>query len=315
MHKVIGIDLGTTYSAAAAYDPEQMSSVLLPDKDDKSGITPSVIGLRAGRAMVGWEAKRNGPADPRNTVTEIKREMGELFKPATLGRFNAHSQWREGDPVHVLFNGIWMLPQELSAVILMRMKSIAEDTLGEIRDAVITVPAYFTSNQKKATEDAALMAGLYPRQLIPEPTAAAICYGLDRMDPNPHTYLVYDLGGGTFDVSIIHVKESDIQVIATSGDHRLGGGDFDDAITHWSLEEAGSRASTSAGTPWARDGEIRSRGYQEVIERGHVGQPRGYRSSDTSLCRSHSGPGYLRKAHRRSSQAVAQFRGHCDSVC
>ncbi|HSU68927.1 MAG TPA: Hsp70 family protein, partial [Tepidisphaeraceae bacterium] len=124
--------------------------------------------------------------------------------------------------------------------------------LGEIRDAVITVPAYFTSNQKKATEDAALMAGLYPRQLIPEPTAAAICYGLDRMDPEPHTYLVYDLGGGTFDVSIIRVKESDVQVIATSGDHRLGGGDFDDAITHWALEEARKQGLDVSANPVAR---------------------------------------------------------------
>ncbi len=252
MHKVIGIDLGTTYSAVAAYDPKEMTSVLLPDDDDKSGITPSVIGLNAGKAIVGWLAKRNAPADPRNTIIEIKREMGELFTPATLDKYNARSRWRvdpeypkstkDSDPVHVLFNDVWMLPQEISALILMRMKAIAEKKLGEeIRDAVITVPAYFTSNQKKATEDAALMAGLYPRQLIPEPTAAAICYGLDKIDPVPHTYLVYDLGGGTFDVSIIRVKESDVQVIATSGDPRLGGADFDEAITVWALDEAKKR--------------------------------------------------------------------------
>src|SRR5271165_5534561 len=116
MHRVIGIDLGTTYSAVAAYDPNEMTSVLLRDGDDKSGITPSVIGLNAGKAIVGWLAKRNAPADPRNTVTEIKREMGELFKPGTLDKFNARSQFREGDPVRVLFNGVWMLPQEISAL-------------------------------------------------------------------------------------------------------------------------------------------------------------------------------------------------------
>jgi molecular chaperone DnaK (HSP70) len=238
MHKVIGIDLGTTYSAVSAYDPDQMTSVILADEDDRT-ITPSVVGLSGGRAIAGWIAKRNGLANPRDTIVEIKREMGELFTPATLDKYIARGQWTEQQAVHVLFNKLWMLPQEISALILMRMKAIAERRLGEeIRDAVITVPAYFTSNQKKATEDAALLAGLYPRQLIPEPTAAAICYGLDRMDPDSHTYLVYDLGGGTFDVSIIRVKESDVQVLATSGDHRLGGGDFDDAIAHWAVEEA-----------------------------------------------------------------------------
>jgi molecular chaperone DnaK (HSP70) len=253
VHKVIGIDLGTTYSAAAAYDDDAMTSVLLPDDDDKGGLTPSVVGLMSGKAIVGMRAKRNAPADPRNTVTEIKREMGELFKPGTLDKFNARAQFREGDPVRVLFNGNWMLPQEISALILMRMKAVAERKLGEeIRDAVITVPAYFTSNQKKATEDAALMAGLHPRQLIPEPTAAAICYGLDKMDPTPHNYLVYDLGGGTFDVSIIQVKDKDVKVVATCGDPRLGGGDFDEAITFWALEEARKQGLDISNNPVAR---------------------------------------------------------------
>lgn len=253
MHKVVGIDLGTTYSAVAAYNPEDEMSVLLPDDDDPSGITPSVVGMNAGKAIVGWLAKSNAPADPRNTITEIKREMGELFTPGSLDKFNARAQFHEGDPVRVFFNGIWMLPQEISALILMRMKATAELKLREeIRDAVITVPAWFTSNQKKATEDAALLAGLYPRQLIPEPTAAAICYGLDKMDPNPHTYLVYDLGGGTFDVSIIRVKESDIQVVATSGDHRLGGADFDEAITYWAIEEARKQGVDVGANPIAR---------------------------------------------------------------
>lgn len=252
-HKVVGIDLGTTYSAVASYDPDGMTSVILADENDKT-TTPSVIGLdRNGKAIVGWLAKNNGPASPKDTIIEIKREMGELFDAASLDKFNARSRWREKDPVHVLFRGEWMLPQEISALTLMRMKAIAERQLAdEVRDAVITVPAYFTSNQKKATEDAALLAGLYPRQLIPEPTAAAICYGLDAMDPQQRVYLVYDLGGGTFDVSIIRVKESDIQVVATSGDHRLGGGDFDDAITHWALEEARKQGLDLTGNALAR---------------------------------------------------------------
>jgi molecular chaperone DnaK (HSP70) len=122
----------------------------------------------------------------------------------------------------------------------MKMKDIAEQGLGApVHDAVITVPAYFTERQKKATEEAALLAGLYPRQLIPEPTAAAICYGFDRAEDGRHVYLVYDLGGGTFDVSIIVVESESIEVVATSGNSQLGGGNFDDAIVAWAAREAG----------------------------------------------------------------------------
>lgn len=122
----------------------------------------------------------------------------------------------------------------------MRMKRIAEQALGgEIHDAVVTVPAYFMERQKKATEEAALLAGLYPRQLIPEPTAAAVAYGVDRAESERQVYLVFDLGGGTFDVSIIETRDDEIEVIATAGDQRLGGGDFDDAIVDWIVRELG----------------------------------------------------------------------------
>jgi len=159
------------------------------------------------------------------------------------GGFNAQGDLgQSGDPVKVKFFGEWYLPQELSAFTLMKMKEIAEHKIdSEIRDAVVTVPAYFTEKQRKATEEATKLAGLYPRQLIPEPTAAAICYGLDQYEERKQVYLVYDLGGGTFDVSIITVKEERIQVIATSGDPRLGGGDFDDAIVRWAVAELKDR--------------------------------------------------------------------------
>lgn len=238
-HKVIGIDLGTTYSAVAAYDDYTEQAEILPDT--QSGATvPSVVGLdnKTNRVIVGTTAKQNLPNDPRNTVIEIKREMGELFSPKTLDKYSANDTYAVGDPVKARFAGQWLLPQEISAFILMKMKGIAEVAFGEeIRDAVITVPAYFHATQKKATEEAALLAGLYPRQLIPEPTAAAICYGVDRMDSQRRVYMVYDLGGGTFDVSIIEVQEDNINVIATSGDPRLGGGDFDDEITKWAVAE------------------------------------------------------------------------------
>ena len=241
-HKVIGIDLGTTYSAVAAYDTYAEQAEIISNKIDASAgsgeTTPSVISLnQMNKAIVGQAAKNNLAVRPQDTIIEIKREMGENFRPETLQKYNA-GNYSEKDPVRVFFAGEWMLPQAISAFTLMKMKEIAERELGEeIRDAVITVPAYFTEKQKKATKEAALLAGLYPRQLIPEPTAAAICYGVDKMESEKKTYLVFDLGGGTFDVSIIVVEGENIDVIATSGDPRLGGGDFDDAIVLWAIDQ------------------------------------------------------------------------------
>lgn len=247
LHYVIGIDLGTTYSAVAAWNKFTEQAEIIPNREDgNSPTTPSVVSLdpRLHNVIVGRAAKRNLAYEPQNTVIEIKREMGEVFSPETLTKFHANGIFRpqengyEGDPVKMMFDKQWRLPQEISAFTLMKMKEIAEQEIGtEIYDAVITVPAYFTEKQKKATQEAALLAGLYPRQLIAEPTAAAICYGLDQMEPTEKIYLVYDLGGGTFDVSIISVEEQNIKVIATSGDRRLGGSDFDNAITTWAIGE------------------------------------------------------------------------------
>lgn len=247
-HLVVGIDLGTTYSAVSAYDTfNETAEVLRNAKEANAQTVPSVVSLAAGRVIVGDAAQRTLAYDPSNTVIEVKREMGENFRPETLAKFGGdRAGFRasdpqnniDGDPVRVLFAGQWMLPQEISALVLMKMKQIAEEALGdEVRDAVITVPAYFTEKQRKATEEAALLAGMYPRQLIPEPTAAAICYGVDRAEQTRKVYLIYDFGGGTFDVSIISVEGTNIDVIATSGDPRLGGGDLDDLITNWAVEQ------------------------------------------------------------------------------
>jgi len=243
-HRVIGIDLGTTYSAVAVYSSHSGLAEIIEDHIDPSnegkGTTPSVIGQHplTRKAVVGWWAKRQLrlSLDPRDTIIEIKREMGEEFREETLDKYNARGVYKVGDPVKAYFAGQWLMPQEISAFTLMKMKQIAENEIGEeIRDAVITVPAFFTEKQKRATEEAGLLAGLYPRQIIPEPTAAAICYGVDTLEEERKIYLVYDLGGGTFDVSIISVEEQNVDVIANSGDSRLGGGDFDDAITDWAL--------------------------------------------------------------------------------
>jgi molecular chaperone DnaK (HSP70) len=248
----VGIDLGTTFSAVAAHHRIEEEPVIIEDRHAEAGrTTPSVVAFDPTRnqMFVGIEAKRQIAYEPENTIIEIKREMGEVFREDTLDKFRARGVYRAkeegengygGDPVVVKFRDCdqSFTPQEISAFVLMKMKLIAEEEIGApIRDAVITVPAYFTAKQKKATEEAALLAGLYPRQLIPEPTAAAICYGLDRFQPVRRAYLVYDLGGGTFDVSIITVEQNDIDVVATSGDPRLGGADFDDRITAWAIDE------------------------------------------------------------------------------
>lgn len=242
LHKVVGIDLGTTYSTVAAYNKvTDVTEAIRNTADGNSLTTASVISLDpvTRKAVVGMWAKRNGAVDRANTVMEIKREMGEEFSKETLDHFGAaRTGLCVGDPVKVHFAGHWMLPQEISAFTLMRMKQVAEAEIGEeIRDAVVTVPAYFTEKQKKATREAALLAGLYPRQLIAEPTAAAICYAVDKQEPEKKIYLVYDLGGGTFDVSIIELEGQKVDVIATSGDMRLGGGNFDDAITAYVVDQ------------------------------------------------------------------------------
>ncbi|MEV6349502.1 Hsp70 family protein [Actinoplanes sp. NPDC051851] len=238
LHRVIGIDLGTTYSAVAAYNTEESYAEIIPDTtlDEEIGAaTPSVVRYQPEnrRTVVGHQAKEAiaGTRGDAQTIIEIKREMGAVFTADSLARFAAGTEHRVDDPVRVRVGEEWMRPQEISALILMKMKQIAEAGLGGgVHDAVVTVPAYFTERQKKATEEAALLAGLYPRQLIPEPTAAAIAYGVDRADEERQIYLVYDLGGGTFDVSIIESREDAIDVLATAGDQRLGGGDFDDAL-------------------------------------------------------------------------------------
>jgi molecular chaperone DnaK (HSP70) len=237
LHGVVGIDLGTTYSAVAVYNTDQLDAEILPDAEagESAIATPSVVWDPGGdrAVVVGSAAKSAIPEDPGNVLIEVKREMG-----ADKGK----------EPVRIGFRGRPRLPQELSALVLMKMKEIAERGLGRpVHDAVITVPAYFTEQQKKATEEAALLAGLYPRQLIPEPTAAAICYGFDQADAGRHVYLVYDLGGGTFDVSIIVVEQESTEVLATSGNSRLGGGNFDDAIRDWAMRQLGVAAGADPG--------------------------------------------------------------------
>jgi molecular chaperone DnaK len=214
MAKVLGIDLGTTNSCMAVMEGGE--AVVIPNAEG-GRTTPSVVGFsKTGERMVGQVAKRQAVANPERTVVSIKRRMGTDFK--------------------VTIDDKQYTPPEISAMILQKMKADAESYLGEkIEKAVITVPAYFSDSQRQATKDAGRIAGLDVMRIVNEPTAAALAYGLDKGED--HTILVYDLGGGTFDVSILELGDGVFEVKATSGNNRLGGDDFDERVTNWMAEQ------------------------------------------------------------------------------
>lgn len=214
MGKVIGIDLGTTNSCMAVMEGGE--AVVIPNAEG-GRTTPSVVAFsKTGERLVGQVAKRQAVSNPERTIVSIKRHMGTDYK--------------------VSIDGKEYTPQEISAMVLQKLKADAESYLGEKVDkAVITVPAYFTDAQRQATKDAGKITGLEVLRIINEPTAAALAYGLDKEDNQ--TILVYDLGGGTFDVSILELGDGVFEVKATSGNNRLGGDDFDRAIVNWMLEE------------------------------------------------------------------------------
>lgn len=214
MSKIIGIDLGTTNSCVAVIEGGE--PVVIPNAEG-SRTTPSVVAFsKDGERMVGQVAKRQAITNPDRTVSSIKREMGSNHK--------------------VNIDGKSFTPQEISAMVLQKLKTDAESYLGtKVTQAVITVPAYFTDSQRQATKDAGRIAGLEVLRIINEPTAAALSYGLDK--ENDQKIMVYDLGGGTFDVSILEIGDGVIEVLATSGNNRLGGDDFDERVMKWMAEE------------------------------------------------------------------------------
>ena len=214
MGKVIGIDLGTTNSCVAVMEGGE--PVVIPNSEGNR-TTASVLGIsKAGERLVGQVAKRQAITNPDNTVSSIKRHMGTDYKVTVAG--TAYT------------------PQEISAMIQQKLKADAEAYLGEaVTEAVITVPAYFTDSQRQATKDAGKIAGLNVLRIINEPTAASLAYGMDKEDDQ--TVLVFDLGGGTFDVSILELGDGIFEVKATSGNNRLGGDDFDEKVIDWMLVE------------------------------------------------------------------------------
>ena len=214
MSKIIGIDLGTTNSCVAVMEAGE--PVVIPNPEG-ARTTPSVVGFsKTGERIIGQAAKRQAVTNPERTITSIKRKMGSDYK--------------------VSIDGKGYTPQEISAMIHQKLKADAEAYLGEtVSEAVITVPAYFTDSQRQATKDAGKIAGLEVKRIINEPTAAALAYGVDKEDDQK--IMVYDLGGGTFDVSIIEMGDGIQEVLATAGNNHLGGDDFDDRLINYLADQ------------------------------------------------------------------------------
>ena len=214
MGKIIGIDLGTTNSCVSVYEGSE--PIVIPNPEG-ARTTPSVVAFsKTGERMVGQVAKRQAITNPDRTISSIKREMGRDYK--------------------ITIDGKSYTPQEISAMILQKLKADAEAYLGTtVTEAVITVPAYFSDAQRQATKDAGKIAGLDVKRIINEPTAAALAFGVDK--ENDQNVMVYDLGGGTFDVSILEISDGMVKVLATAGNNRLGGDDFDNKIIDWIAEQ------------------------------------------------------------------------------
>jgi molecular chaperone DnaK len=235
MSKIIGIDLGTTNSVVAVMQGGE--PVVIPNQEG-GRTTPSVVAItKTGERLVGQVAKRQAITNPENTIYSIKRFMGRRYDEVNEEiKMVPYKVVRQGDHVAVLAQGKEYTPPEISAMILRKLKDAAEDFLGEkVKDAVITVPAYFNDAQRQATKQAGEIAGLDVKRIINEPTAAALAYGLDKK--KDETIAVYDFGGGTFDISILEVGEGVVEVKATNGDTHLGGDNIDQKIVDWIIEE------------------------------------------------------------------------------
>ena len=236
MGKIIGIDLGTTNSCVAVFEGNE--PVVIANSEGKR-TTPSVVGfVEGGERKIGDPAKRQAITNPKNTVYSIKRFMGENWQQVEKEVSRVpFSVVNEGGYPRVDIDGRKYTPQEISAMVLQKMKKTAEDYLGqEVTDAVITVPAYFSDSQRQATKEAGQIAGLNVRRIVNEPTAAALAYGVDKANKDMKI-AVFDLGGGTFDISILEFGGGVFEVLSTNGDTHLGGDDFDQVIIDWLVQE------------------------------------------------------------------------------
>src|SRR6187401_1643959 len=264
MGKIIGIDLGTTNSCVAVMEGNEPVVIA---NDEGRRTTPSVVAfLKNGERKVGDPAKRQAITNPQNTITSVKRFMGRRFDEVTeeISHWSYKVSKGDNNTVRIDIDGRLYTPQEISAMILQKMKKTAEDYLGqEVTEAVITVPAYFNDAQRQATKEAGEIAGLTVQRIVNEPTAAALAYGLDK--EVDQTILVFDLGGGTFDVSLLEIGEGVIEVKATHGDNHLGGDDWDSRIVDWMI----GKFKNAHGTDLGADKIARQR-LQEAAEKAKI---------------------------------------------
>lgn len=237
MGKIIGIDLGTTNSCVAVMEGNEPVVIA---NDEGRRTTPSVVAfLKNGERKVGDPAKRQAITNPRNTIMSVKRFMGRHYDEVSeeISHWSYKVAKGDNNTVRIDIDGRLYTPQEISAMILQKMKKTAEDYLGqEVTEAVITVPAYFNDSQRQATKEAGEIAGLTVRRIVNEPTAAALAYGLDKTSKDHHI-AVFDLGGGTFDISVLELGDGVFEVKSTNGDTHLGGDDFDKVIMDWLADE------------------------------------------------------------------------------
>ncbi|OSZ79811.1 molecular chaperone DnaK [Chitinophagaceae bacterium IBVUCB2] len=237
MGKIIGIDLGTTNSCVSVMEGNEPVVIA---NDEGRRTTPSVVAfLKNGERKVGDPAKRQAITNPHNTITSVKRFMGRQFDEVTeeISHWSYKVAKGDNNTVRIDIDGRLYTPQEISAMVLQKMKKTAEDYLGhEVTDAVITVPAYFNDAQRQATKEAGEIAGLNVRRIVNEPTAAALAYGLDKAKQD-QKIAVFDLGGGTFDISVLELGDGVFEVKSTNGDTHLGGDDFDKVIMDWLADE------------------------------------------------------------------------------
>ncbi|MEQ9567609.1 MAG: Hsp70 family protein, partial [Pseudomonadales bacterium] len=244
MGKIIGIDLGTTNSCVAVLDGDKVRVI---ENSEGDRTTPSIVAFSDdGETLVGQSAKRQAVTNPSNTLYAVKRLIGRRFDDKVVQKDIKMVPYKiieaDNGDAWVEIKGDKKAPPQISAEVLKKMKKTAEDYLGEtITEAVITVPAYFNDSQRQATKDAGRIAGLEVKRIINEPTAAALAYGLDKDTKGDRTVAVYDLGGGTFDISIIEIADVDgekqFEVLATNGDTFLGGEDFDLALINYLAEQ------------------------------------------------------------------------------
>ncbi len=263
MSKIIGIDLGTTNSCVSVIEGGE--PVVIPNAEGNR-TTPSIVAFKDAEVLVGVAAKRQAVTNPKNTIFSAKRFIGHRYAEVKTeaGRMPFEVKSGKEDRAVIVVNGKEMLPQEVSAKVLQKLKTDAEAFLGaKVTKAVITVPAYFDDSQRQATKEAGQIAGLEVVRIINEPTAAALAYGLDK--GKEQKIVVYDLGGGTFDVSVLDLGDGVFEVLATNGDTHLGGDDFDQVIMEWILEEF----KKDSGVDLSKD-KIALQRLKEVAEKAKI---------------------------------------------